>query len=91
MFLYANNHRYFEGAENHDVQAWVVTPSDFHSHKKYPLAFLVHGGPQDAWRSDWSTRWNPAVWAEQGYVVVMPNPTGSTGFGKAFAQGIYFP
>jgi len=70
------------------VHAWVVKPSGFDSKKKYPLAYLIHGGPQGAWEDAWSTRWNPAVFAEQGYVVVCPNPTGSTGYGQAFTDAI---
>jgi dipeptidyl aminopeptidase/acylaminoacyl peptidase len=70
------------------VHAWVVKPSHFDSKKKYPLAYLIHGGPQGAWEDSWSTRWNPAVFAEQGYVVVCPNPTGSTGYGQAFTDAI---
>jgi dipeptidyl aminopeptidase/acylaminoacyl peptidase len=70
------------------VQAWIIKPSNFNENKRYPLAFLIHGGPEDDWQDSWSTRWNPAVWAEQGYVVVMPNPTGSPGFGKDFVRGM---
>ena len=72
------------------IHAWVVTPSTFDRHvkAKYPLALLIHGGPQGAWTDSWSTRWNPAVFAEQGYVVVCPNPTGSTGYGQAFTDAI---
>jgi dipeptidyl aminopeptidase/acylaminoacyl peptidase len=79
---------WFEGAEDYCVQAWVVKPTFFDESKKYPLALLIHGGPQDGWRDAWSTRWNPAVWAEQGYVCVLPNVTGSTGFGASFTKGI---
>lgn len=79
---------WFPGAGKHDVHAWVVKPSNFSSSQKYPLAYLIHGGPQGAWGDQWSTRWNPAVFAEQGYVVVMPNPTGSTGYGQAFCDAI---
>lgn len=78
---------WFEGAGDYCVQAWVVKPSYFDESKKYPLALLIHGGPQDGWREAWSTCWNPAVWAEQGYVCVMPNVTGSTGFGLDFTTG----
>jgi dipeptidyl aminopeptidase/acylaminoacyl peptidase len=78
---------WFEGAGDYCVQAWIVKPSYFDENKTYPLALLIHGGPQDGWREAWSTRWNPAVWAEQGYVVVMPNVTGSTGFGLDFTLG----
>lgn len=79
---------WFRGAGDYDVHAWVVKPSDFDPAKKYPLALLIHGGPQGMWADSWSTRWNPAVFAEQGYVCVMPNPTGSTGYGMALEDGI---
>ena len=71
-----------------DVHAWVIKPSNFSSEEKYPLAYLIHGGPQGAWTDSWSTRWNPAIFAEQGYVVITPNPTGSTSFGQAFTDAI---
>lgn len=76
------------GGDVYKVHAWVVKPSTFSPHKKYPLALLIHGGPQSAWADSWSTRWNPAVFAEQGYIVVLPNPTGSTGYGMALQNGI---
>ncbi|KAG9236498.1 dipeptidyl-peptidase-like protein V precursor [Amylocarpus encephaloides] len=79
---------WYQGAEDYSVHAWVVKPSFFKKGEKYPLAYLIHGGPQGAWNESWSTRWNPAVFAEQGYVVVTPNPTGSTGYGMAFQNGI---
>ncbi|KAI9679955.1 MAG: hypothetical protein M1817_004970 [Caeruleum heppii] len=78
----------FTGAENHEIHAWVVRPSTFDPSQTYPLAYLIHGGPQGAWTDSWSTRWNPAVFAEQGFVVICPNPTGSTGYGQAFVDGI---
>ncbi|GAB1310120.1 Dipeptidyl-peptidase V [Madurella fahalii] len=78
----------FKGSGNYDVHALVMKPSGFDPKKKYPLCFLIHGGPQGAWADAWSTRWNPAVFAEQGYVVVAPNPTGSTGYGMALQDGI---
>lgn len=80
---------WFKGAGDYKVHAWVVKPSNFTEGKKYPLAYLVHGGPQGAWVDKWSTRWNPAVFAEQGYVVVTPNPTGSTGYGQTFCDAIH--
>ncbi|KAI9741074.1 MAG: hypothetical protein M1834_002787 [Cirrosporium novae-zelandiae] len=70
------------------IHAWVIKPSDFNPLKKYPLAYLIHGGPQGSWNDQWSTRWNPAVFAEQGYVVVTPNPTGSTGYGQELTDSI---
>lgn len=79
---------WWKGADEHLVHAWVVKPSHFKPGERYPLAYLIHGGPQGAWNDQWSTRWNPAVFAEQGYVVITPNPTGSTGYGQAFTDGI---
>ena len=76
------------GGNGREVHAWMMRPSFFKPDQKYPLAFLVHGGPQGAWNDQWSTRWNPAVFAEQGYVVVCPNPTGSTGYGQDFTDAI---
>ncbi|KAI4731738.1 alpha/beta-hydrolase [Aureobasidium sp. EXF-10728] len=73
---------------NKTVHSWVYKPSSFEEGKKYPLALLIHGGPQGSWGDSWSTRWNPAVYAEQGYVVVTPNITGSTGYGQAFTNAI---
>ncbi|TPX18467.1 uncharacterized protein E0L32_011652 [Thyridium curvatum] len=77
-----------KGAGDYKVHALVMKPSNFDESKKYPLAFLIHGGPQGAWGDSWSTRWNPAIFAEQGYVVVTPNPTGSSGYGMALQNGI---
>lgn len=82
---------WFDGAEGpggYYVHASVFRPSNFDKNKKYPLCMLIHGGPQGAWLEGWSTRWNPAIFAEQGYVVVCPNPTGSTGYGMDFQNGI---
>lgn len=79
---------WFKGSGDYKVHAWVVKPSNFTEGKKYPLAYLIHGGPQGAWLDRWSTRWNPAVFAEQGYVVITPNPTGSTGYGQGFCDAI---
>jgi dipeptidyl aminopeptidase/acylaminoacyl peptidase len=79
---------WYAGADDYSVHAWILKPSNFDKSKKYPLAYLIHGGPQGAWNEGWSTRWNPAVFAEQGYVVVTPNPTGSTGYGMDFQNGI---
>lgn len=78
---------YFDGAGDYCVQAFVVKPSYFDENKKYPLALFIHGGPEDSWREAWSTRWNPACWAEQGYICVLPNVTGSVGFGQKFTEG----
>ena len=74
-----------EGAK---MQMWILKPPSFDSKKKWPLVYLVHGGPQGAWEDGWSYRWNPELWAAQGYVVACPNPRGSTGFGQKFVDEI---
>jgi len=75
-----------EGKVN--MQMWILKPPDFDGSKKWPVVYLVHGGPQGAWHDGWSYRWNPEVWAAQGYVIVLPNPRGSTGFGQKFTDEI---
>jgi dipeptidyl aminopeptidase/acylaminoacyl peptidase len=76
------------GADGDPMQMWTLLPPGFDKSRKWPLAFLVHGGPQGAWADGWSFRWNPQVWAAQGYVVAMPNPRGSTGFGQKYTNQI---
>lgn len=76
------------GAGGTPVQMWIITPPSFDVAKKYPLVFWVHGGPQGAFMNSWSTRWNPQLWAAQGYVLALPNPRGSTGFGQKFTDEI---
>ena len=73
---------------NTRMQAWMVTPPGFDEKKKYPALFWVHGGPQGAWEDAWSWRWNPEVLASAGYVVYLPNPRGSTGYGQPFVDGV---
>ena len=70
------------------VQYWLIKPPNFDPARRYPTVFLIHGGPQGAWEDAWSTRWNPALWAAQGWVVAAPNPRGSTGFGQKFVDEI---
>jgi dipeptidyl aminopeptidase/acylaminoacyl peptidase len=79
---------WFEGAGGTKIQAWVVKPPDFVEGRKYPLLYLVHGGPQNSWHDGWTFRWNAQVFASAGYVVFMPNPRGSTGFGQQFTDDI---
>ena len=67
---------------------WIVKPPQFDASKKYPLVFWVHGGPQGAFLDSWSFRWNAQLWAAQGYVLALPNPRGSTGFGQKFVDEI---
>ena len=70
------------------MHMWILEPPGFDPAKKWPVVYLVHGGPQGAWEDGWSYRWNPELWAARGYVVVMPNPRGSTGFGQDFVDEI---
>jgi dipeptidyl aminopeptidase/acylaminoacyl peptidase len=78
----------FKGANNDDVQGFLVKPPDFDPNKKYPLKFLIHGGPQGAWGNEWTYRWNAELFAANGYVVVMINFHGSTGYGQKFTDSI---
>jgi len=75
-------------ADGKSMQMWILKPPGFDPKKKWPLAYLVHGGPQGAWEDGWSFRWCPELWAAQGYVVALPNPRGSTGFGQKFVDEI---
>jgi len=79
---------WFEGAKGDKVQGFLVKPPDFDTNKKYPVKFLIHGGPQGAWGDDWSYRWNPELFAANGYVVIMINFHGSTGYGQKFIDAI---
>ena len=76
------------GAAGARVQYWLIKPPAFDPARKYPVVFLVHGGPQGAWEDGWSFRWCESLWAAQGWVVVAPNPRGSTGFGQKFVDEI---
>jgi dipeptidyl aminopeptidase/acylaminoacyl peptidase len=76
------------GAGGTPIQYWLIKPPAFDPAKKYPVVFLIHGGPQGAWDDAWSYRWNPSLWAAQGWVIAAPNPRGSTGFGQKFVDEI---
>jgi dipeptidyl aminopeptidase/acylaminoacyl peptidase len=78
----------YPGAAGAKVQAWIVKPPSFREGTRYPLLLLIHGGPQSAWNDGWSFRWNAQVFANAGYIVFMPNPRGSTGFGQKFIDDI---
>src|SRR5882724_2605334 len=79
----------FKGANNEEVQGFMVKPPGFDSNKKYPLKFLIHGGPQGAWGNSWTYRWNAESFAATGnYVVVMINFHGSTCYGQKFTDSI---
>jgi dipeptidyl aminopeptidase/acylaminoacyl peptidase len=76
------------GADGARVQSFMVKPPDFDPSRKYPVVFLVHGGPQGAWSDNFHYRWNYNLFAAPGYVVIAPNPRGSTGFGQQFTDEI---
>lgn len=78
----------FKGWGNEEVQGYVVKPVDFDPARKYPVAFIIHGGPQGAMNDGWSYRWNPQTYAGQGFAVVTINFHGSTGYGQAFTDSI---
>ncbi|HZM50483.1 MAG TPA: S9 family peptidase, partial [Vicinamibacteria bacterium] len=78
----------YTGAAGKTVQAWIVKPADFDPARRYPLLVLIHGGPQGEWGESWSYRWNPQVFASAGYVVFMPNPRGSVGWGQEFIDDV---
>ncbi|KAF5369307.1 hypothetical protein D9758_002810 [Tetrapyrgos nigripes] len=81
---------WFKGAGDIDVHGLALKPRGWEEgqKKKYPVVLLIHGGPQGAWEDQWSTRWNPNVFVQQGYFVIMMNPTGSTTYGQNFTDGI---
>jgi dipeptidyl aminopeptidase/acylaminoacyl peptidase len=78
----------FKGADNANVQGYVVKPVGYEKGKRYPVAFLIHGGPQGAWTNDFHYRWNPQTYAGAGFGVVALNFHGSTGYGQAFTDSI---
>ena len=78
----------FKGADDATVNGYVVKPSGFEEGRRYPVAFLIHGGPQGSFGNGWSYRWNPQTYAGQGYAVVMIDFHGSTGYGQAFTDAI---
>lgn len=78
----------FKGWNNETVHGYVVKPYNYQEGKSYPVAFLIHGGPQGSFGNGWSYRWNPQTYAGQGYAVVMVDFHGSTGYGQAFTDAI---
>jgi dipeptidyl aminopeptidase/acylaminoacyl peptidase len=76
------------GALGKKIHGFIIKPNNFDPSRKYPLAVLIHGGPQSAWNDNWGYRWNPQVFANAGYVVFTPNPRGSVGYGQQFVNEI---
>ncbi|KAI6110982.1 Alpha/Beta hydrolase protein [Pisolithus croceorrhizus] len=87
--LHPGEEFWFKGATQ-QIRGWTLTPPGYQTTdvKKWPIVLLIHGGPESCWQDSWSTRWNPNVFANQGYFVVMINPTGSTSFGQNLTEGI---
>jgi dipeptidyl aminopeptidase/acylaminoacyl peptidase len=81
-------HFWFTSKGGNKIHNMIVKPPNFDASKKYPLIVLMHGGPHTMWRDNWGVRWNYHLIASPGYVVVLTNYVGSTGFGEKFAQGI---
>ncbi len=78
----------FAGWNGEKVYGYIVKPTGWQPGKKYPVAYLIHGGPHGSFGNAWSYRWNPQVWAGMGYAVVMVDFHGSQGYGTPFAQSI---
>jgi dipeptidyl aminopeptidase/acylaminoacyl peptidase len=79
---------WFTAADGTKLQGFIIPPPGYDPHVKYPTKLLIHGGPQGAWGDDWSYRWNAELFAANGYVVVMINPRGSTGYGQTIVEGV---
>ena len=79
---------WFTASDKTRLQGFIIKPPAFDQTKQYPVKFLIHGGPQGAWGDSWSYRWNAELFAANGYVVVMVNPRGSTGYGQAIIDGV---
>ncbi|HVH59927.1 MAG TPA: S9 family peptidase, partial [Candidatus Sulfotelmatobacter sp.] len=79
---------WFAGAEGTRIEAMLIRPPKFDANKKYPLLVLLHGGPQTMWSNAWGYRWNEQVFSAPGYVTLMINRRGSTGYGQKFTDEI---
>lgn len=78
----------FTSAKGRTIQNFLLRPARFDPRRRYPLLVLLHGGPASMWRDSWVLRWNYALLSSPGYVLLLTNYSGSTGFGEAFAQAI---
>lgn len=78
----------FVGARGDSVFGWLQKPPGFDPAKKYPMIYLLHGGPQTEWLDLWHARWNLQMFASRGYVVAAVNRHGSTGYGQAFTDEV---
>jgi len=78
----------FRGAEDAEVYAWLVKPVDFDASMRYPVAFIIHGGPQGSSSNTFHYRWNPQIYAAAGFATLMVDFHGSTGYGQDFTDAI---
>src|SRR6185436_8514989 len=81
-------HFWFTSKAGKRIHNMIALPPNFDERKKYPLLVVMHGGPASMWRDNWGLRWNYFMLSKPGYVVLLTNYSGSTGFGEAFAQSI---
>lgn len=81
-------HFWFTSKAGKRIHNMIALPPNFDERKKYPLLVVMHGGPHSMWRDNWGLRWNYFMLTRPGYVVLLTNYSGSTGFGEAFAQSI---
>ncbi len=81
-------HFWFTSSRGRRIHSMLVLPPGFDPSRRYPLFNMIHGGPHTMWRDQWFLRWNYQLIAAPGYVVLLTNYTGSTGFGEGFAQAI---
>ncbi|MBA3645668.1 MAG: S9 family peptidase [Gemmatimonadaceae bacterium] len=79
---------WFKGANGDSVQGFVIKPPQYEAGKKFPVIFLIHGGPQGEWADQWHSRWNYQMFAAPGFGIVAINPRGSIGYGAKFTRGI---
>jgi dipeptidyl aminopeptidase/acylaminoacyl peptidase len=77
-----------KGVRGDETHSLLLKPPAFNANAKYPAVVLIHGGPQSNWVAAWGYRWNAQLFAARGYVVLMPNPPGSTGYGQAYVERI---
>ena len=80
----------FTGANNDRFQGWIMKPTNYIAGRKNLLAYLIHGGPEGAWEQTWSYRWNPNLWTNHGFSVVMINAHDSSGMGNDFQNAIKY-
>lgn len=81
---------WFTSSRGKKIKSMLVRPAGFDASKKYPLFVVMHGGPASAWKDNWGYRWNYHLLASPGYILVLTDYTGSTGYGEKFSRDIQF-